>query len=127
MVDGQRYIPASEESDRSSRSLRDDRPSKTMTGLVRAIFSIRSQSLRSELAILMMGMPSLQQKLTERSSTVSLRNARYLADASTRWQIVVFAGIDGLLDIANVRTIAKILVDEGLDIAKLQLPLRERC
>ena len=98
-----------------------------MTGLVRAIFSIRSQSLRSELAILMMGMPSLQQKLTERSSTVSLRNARYLADASTRWQIVVFAGIDGLLDIANVRTIAKILVDEGLDIAKLQLPLRERC
>src|ERR1700730_4932797 len=54
---------------RSSRSLRDEPPVETITGFfVFAIFSIRTQSLQSELATLRMEMPSSQQKSTELSS-----------------------------------------------------------
>ena len=50
-------------------SFSEDPPVETMTGfLVFAIFSIRIQSLQSELAILRMGMPNSQQKSTELSS-----------------------------------------------------------
>src|ERR1700735_4568950 len=53
----------------SSTSLRDDPPVETTTGFfVLAIFSIRTQSFKSELASLMIGIPSSTQRSTERSS-----------------------------------------------------------
>ena len=50
-------------------SLSDEPPVETMTGLrVLAIFSIRIQSLMSELAILMIGSSSSTQRSTDASS-----------------------------------------------------------
>ena len=54
---------------RSSVSFSDDPPSEAMTGsLVLAIFSIRTQSLMSELAILMILTPNSTHRSTEASS-----------------------------------------------------------
>src|SRR5579862_1204817 len=54
---------------RSSMSFMDEPPVETITGFfVFAIFSIRIQSLQSELAIFRIGMPSSQQTSTELSS-----------------------------------------------------------
>src|SRR6266481_1980123 len=54
---------------RSSMSFKDDPPVDTMTGFfVFAIFSIRIQSLQSELAIFKIGIPNSQHRSTELSS-----------------------------------------------------------
>ena len=54
---------------RSSRSFSEEPPVETMTGLRGvAIFSISTQSLTSELAILMIWMPSSTQRSTDASS-----------------------------------------------------------
>ena len=54
---------------RSSRSLSEQPPVDTMTGFrVVAIFSMRTQSLPSELAILMIWTPSSWHRSTEASS-----------------------------------------------------------
>ena len=95
----------------------------------RASWSWRSsrssiQSLRSELAILMMGMPSSTQRSTERSSkgvAVGMQPALRMALTRVAYSLVGEAGVEGLFDVADVGAVDEILVDEVLDVAELEL------
>ena len=102
---------------RSSMSLSDEPPVETITGLrVLAILSIRNQSLRSELAILMIWTPELDAEvdrlLVERRGH---GDAAALADRLDEGRELSLRqlGVERLLDVADVRAVAEILVDEA--------------
>ena len=107
-------------------SLREEPPVETITGfLVLAIFSIRIQSLQSELAILRMGMPSSQQKSTERLVERGRHgDATGFADGLHHSLAIIRmhgGACRGFLDVADVVAVAEVLVDEAVHIAQLQL------
>jgi hypothetical protein len=113
---------------RSSISFRDDPPVETMTGfLVVAIFSIRIQSLMSELAILMSSTPSSTQSSTETSSNGGGHgDAARLSDGVDQRRVFELRepGVKGALDVADVCALTKVAMNESINVAKLQL---DRC
>ena len=106
-------------------SFSEEPPVETITGFfVLAIFSISSQSFRSELAILRIWMPSSQQRSTDFSSNgVAMRNAAGLPDRLDQRRVVVVGQlrVQRLLDVADVGAVAEILVDEVAHVAELEL------
>src|ERR1700753_4059762 len=100
----------------SSMSLSDDPPVDTMTGFfVFAIFSINIQSFRSELAILIIGMPSSTHRSTERSSkgvADGIQPALRIALTRIAYLIVGKPCIQCLLDIPKIGTANEVFMDE---------------
>ena len=69
MIDSKGNVPIFKERNDIVQVFERGPPVETMTGfLVFAIFSIRTQSFKSELAILIIGIPRFEQRSTDRSS-----------------------------------------------------------
>ena len=113
---------------RSSMSFSEHPPVETITGRrTLAIFSSRYQSFRSELATLSTGMPSSTHRSTDDSSkAVAIGMQPPWRIAWTRRAILLGLqhGVHRLLDVANVRPRAEILVDERLHVPELELDRR---